>query len=370
MNNSPLSLSFFGRPLPLCALVLFLGACTALVDTRGSSPADDDTPEMQGKSDIVDLPPTHDDDPSSSREQAMERTFVHHLRSDHVDENYRITVAMPDTFLPGLDPAPDADYPVIYVLDGYWAFGGTAEFVRTQAPYSIPHAIVVGIGYDDSTALGRLQRRCRDFTPSSWDLYAQVNDPQVRALQDQGLPSAFEGYPMGGAEDFLQFVREELKPFIEAHYPADASDSTILGSSFGGLFATYALFNAPDTFQRYVIISPGLNWDDAMMAQQEADYAREHDDLPARVFLAAGSREEEQRAASAQNGDSALRELELSYKMVERAQGLAETLRGRNYPNLQVYWKLIEGENHVTVAGPGMTNGLRAVFESQFFFSL
>ena len=47
----------------------------------------------------------------------------------------------------------------------------------------------------------------------------------------------------------------------------------IVGASLGGTFATYALFERPELFERYVIVSPGLNWDDAMLMDLEAEYA-------------------------------------------------------------------------------------------------
>lgn len=300
---------------------------------------------------------------------AITGTFVHELRSEYVGDDFRVSVSVPEGFVPGLEP-DGGPYPVIYVLDGYWAFGGVTEFVRTQASYSLPHAIVVGISYQDDSTWGRLQRRTRDFTPTSWELYAAVNDRDLAQRLELGDSAPFDSYPMGGADAFLQFIQHELQPMIEASYPADPDDATIIGSSFGGLFATYALFTAPEVFQRYVIISPGLNWDDALLSAREEEFAATHEDLPAKVFFAAGSREREERLARAQYGDPLLAELEESYRMVERVEALAGALTGRGYPSLEVEWKVIEGENHTSVALPGTSIGLRAVFDSQYFFSL
>ncbi|MCA9719865.1 MAG: alpha/beta hydrolase, partial [Myxococcales bacterium] len=320
----------------------------------------------------LETPPASDESPCVDAEavQSVPGTFVHDLHSEIVGEDFRISVALPQGFIPGMEPPEGGAFPVIYVLDGYWAFGGAAELARSQAPYSIPHAIVVGIAYEDTSAWGRLLRRTRDFTPTAWDLYAEVNDRDLENRLAQGDSAPFDHYPMGGAEAFLGFLQDELKPMIEASYPVDASDATIVGSSFGGLFASYVLLNEPSAFQRYVIVSPGLNWDDGLLMDHERAYAETHDDLQAKVFFAAGGREREERLFKAQYGDALTAELEESYRMVERIETLVGALESRGYPGLEVHHKVIEGENHTSVGLPASSIGLRAVFGSQYFFSL
>src|SRR5690606_30658547 len=65
----------------------------------------------------------------------------------------------------------------------------------------------------------------------------------------------------------------------------------LYGHSFGGLFALYALFEAPDLFRRYAISSPSLNFTPDPVFALAAAYAEAHDALPARVFLSYGSEE-------------------------------------------------------------------------------
>ena len=59
----------------------------------------------------------------------------------------------------------------------------------------------------------------------------------------------------------------------------------------GGLFGTWTLLNHPEAFNRYVIGSPWLCWDEKVSTGWEAEYAAAHSDLPATVFLAAGAEE-------------------------------------------------------------------------------
>ena len=96
---------------------------------------------------------------------------------------------------------------------------------------------------------------------------------------------------MGGAGRFLAFLRDELKPWVRERYGVDPDDSAFFGYSLGGLFATYVLLNEPATFRRYGIGSPPLGWDNGAMFDHEAEYARTHDDLPAKVFFSVGANE-------------------------------------------------------------------------------
>ena len=65
---------------------------------------------------------------------------------------------------------------------------------------------------------------------------------------------------MRGADKFAQFIDTELKPFINSKYRA-TDDSTLVGYSFGGLFALHVLFNRNAVFDRYLIGSPSMDWD-------------------------------------------------------------------------------------------------------------
>jgi hypothetical protein len=91
--------------------------------------------------------------------------------------------------------------------------------------------IVVGIANTDRT---------RDLTPKPDSL-------------DKQLPTA------GGSDQFLQFLTEELKPFVQKKYRTDPFD-ILIGHSFGGLFAVHTMLNKPDVFDAYIAVSPSLWW--------------------------------------------------------------------------------------------------------------
>ena len=176
------------------------------------------------------------------------------LASDNVGDDFEIGVYLPRDY-----EEDERDRPVVYVLDGAVQgepTAGLAEVGRLDV-------VVVGIGYDDGFSV---ERRVRDYTPT-------VDD----------------NYPMsGGAEEFRQFVVEELFPRIEEDYRVDPSRRSIVGHSQGGNGAIgFALAQDPEApwFRAIAAVSPALWWDEGVLLDHEEDYASEHEAMPVRLFI-------------------------------------------------------------------------------------
>lgn len=262
-----------------------------------------------------------------------------HLYSAIVGDTYRLDIALPSTYT-----RSEHAYPVVYLTDG--DVDGLFPLVRCiaeglNAGWMIPRVILVGIGYEADEAKRRGHYRERDFLPTD------------ASARDASRRQAFTriGVPRGQAAAFLRFIREELKPFIKTHYRTLPRDSTYMGTSYGGLFGLYTLFHQPGTFRRYIIGSPAIHHDDRVIRTHEQAYASQHTDLPARVFLGVGGREEL---------DDPL--IEPAFQFVTNVERLATTLQGRNYPSLQLTTQVFEGETHVSVVPALYSRGLRVVF--------
>jgi predicted alpha/beta superfamily hydrolase len=241
------------------------------------------------------------------------------LSSSYVDQEYKIFVALPHGYAD-----PHKTYPVLYVLDANLAFGTFAETTRLlQYGKELPETIIVGIGYPVNDLRETLGPRARDFTPTA--------DPEA-AVSDA----------TGGAGDFLQFIRKELIPFIQSDYRVDPKDRALAGVSLSGLFALYTLFHHPDTFGRYVIGSPTIEWDDAVTFTFESDFAARNADLSAKVFMSAGALEGQDTIANVQK--------------------LAQRLADRGYASLELETHIFEGETHRSGWPAAMIRGLRTVF--------
>ena len=118
-----------------------------------------------------------------------------------------------------------------------------------------------------------IAKRNRDYPPTDAGDYARIM-----------LGPTFAA----GGSAFLRFLTQELKPEPETRYAIDADDATFFGSSLGGLFGAWTLLTSPTTFQRYILASPAITWNDEEVWRWEQVCADTRTDLPATVFLSAG----------------------------------------------------------------------------------
>jgi len=262
---------------------------------------------------------------------------AHTLFSKQVGDSFRIQV-----MLPPMLPGERTRFPVLYMTDVNGEFMA-AEALRMMMLGDTPRYIAVGIGYPGVTTLMQtLDIRMRDLTP----VVAEVGGGGV------GMPIAgalATAKASGGAPQFLEFIRQELIPFIDARYPTDPSDRGYWGDSLGGLFGCYVLFTRPETFGRYIIGSPSLWWADEDMLAVAKRFTESDAELRARVFLAVGSLEE----ATAQMAH---------FRMVTNVHRLERLLRDRAYPGLNLSTYVFPDESHTTVAMMNLIKGLVAVY--------
>lgn len=263
----------------------------------------------------------------------LPRTTTYRLWSEAIGQDFELQVAWPQAAV-----AKGQRLPVVYVLDGNYSFAMAAQAARMlqAGPFPMPPTIVVGIGYhferpEDAVHWGSL--RVRDFTTCS----------------DALFEAQYPGAPIqpGGAEAFLDFLQQQVTPFLGERLPLDETDQTLVGASLGGLFALYAMLRRPDAFQRVVTVSPAIYWGGRTLYDLEASLAARVQDLPVKLFLSAGSLEE---AHDPRCG------------LVSNLYGLEGRLRGRDYPGLDMTLRVFEGENHMSVFPAAVTRGLGQVF--------
>jgi predicted alpha/beta superfamily hydrolase len=180
-----------------------------------------------------------------NRRRAIRRGTLEHLRAfpSAVLGNQRdVTIYLP------ADYAVHADlrYPVLYMQDGqnlfepqrafipgqHWRLAEAADeaiFARTARP-----TIIVGI---DNTGAARVD----EYTPSR-DVKRNFG---------------------GRAADYAKFLIEELKPAIDTQFRTlpDAANTSVGGSSLGGLLALDLGLEHPAVFSAIAAMSPSVWWD-------------------------------------------------------------------------------------------------------------
>lgn len=256
---------------------------------------------------------------------------------------YRVFIARPKA------PPPAAGYPVLYALDGNAAIAPLAGLLLSHGGRN-DHArfepgIVVAVGYPTGKPLD-MERRAMDYTPA----------PATPGSGTYLTPEA-----TGGADRFLDFIENELKPALERDLPIDRSRQAIFGHSFGGLFALHALFTRPQAFQTYVAASPSIWWADRAILGSEKAFAAGRAPLPGtRLLVMVGGQEQELDPALAAAPDAAEIAARLgSRRMVDEARGLATRLSALKERGLAVSFEEIAGETHGSVIPFAVIKGFR-----------
>jgi predicted alpha/beta superfamily hydrolase len=261
------------------------------------------------------------------RPYTLPNTQVFEMHSKQTGGDYQILVATPPNY-----PEPGKRYPVVYALDADYSFALTRNVIQHFVEREdLPPMILVAIAYPGAATDRDLYKltRTRDYTP----IFVRTG----------GYGLEFQKVS-GGAPKFKAFLASELFPFIERKFAADPHDRTIVGHSYGGLFATYLLLTEPSMYKRYVIVSPSLWYSERIAFQMEDAASARGEPANANVFFAVGALE--------------------NPAMPNDLTDFYNRLKGRNRPGLKLTLKVFEDERHDSVFPVAVTRGLRTVFES------
>lgn len=159
------------------------------------------------------------------------------LYSKNLKENRNFYVQLPKDY----NPSSKNKYPVVFILDGAILLPTVHNVQSFYSGGFTPEMVLVGIS--------NANNRARDLTTSKLKNEQFFNEEN------------------GEAENFIQFIKEELIPFIESKYPV-TNFRTLIGHSYGGLFTMYTLIHHPDIFSNYIAIDPSLDWDNQLLLTQ------------------------------------------------------------------------------------------------------
>ncbi len=249
----------------------------------------------------------------------------HRMSSAHLHGDRNVTVMLP----PSYASEPDREYPILYLQDGQNMFDrregfmgrewGADEVALTAMQEGrMQEAIIVAV---DHGGAGRL------------DDYSPVADPE---------------YGGGGADDFLDFLTQEVDPMIRGQYRASDSKAAVAGSSMGGLVSLYAGFCHPDMFGAVGAMSPSLWWAQGHLAREVVQH---QGPLPDKIWLDIGDHE----GSADEIGQAPLRHGEFQPNPVGpngvqdvrdrvREMGHALLHQGYDTDNLH-YWEVRGGEH-------------------------
>ena len=246
---------------------------------------------------------------------------IREMQSAELKEKRILNIYLPEDY----EKDVAAKYPVIYLLDGsadedFIHVVGLVQFNSFSWINRVPKSIVVGIATVD---------RRRDFTY-----------PTTIAEDKERYPTT------GHSNKFIAFIEKELQPFIEQNYRTNSS-KMIIGQSFGGLLATEILFKKPALFDKYVIISPSLWWDDGSLLKQTT-FLLSESNVPTQVYVAVGK--------------EGLGPGSRPHVMEDDVKLLAGKLQNLKNPLLKVHYEYLPEEDHATILHQAVFNAMRKLF--------
>lgn len=166
-------------------------------------------------------------------------------------------------YLPKSYQLSDKRYPVIYMPDGQNLFDkktAYAEEWEVDETLDRLNAEVIVIGIEHG------------------------NEKRI----DELTPFKNEKYGGGKADEYLEFIVKTLKPYIDTNYrtKTKAKNTTIFGSSLGGLVSFYAILKYPEIFGKAGVFSPSF-W----FSKDIYDLMEKAPETKARIYLLCGDNE-------------------------------------------------------------------------------
>ncbi len=258
------------------------------------------------------------------------------VQGEGIPHPHEVIVALPASYRVSGDRA----YPVLWVLDAPLMMRLTVATLDTLVIGNMaPEMIVIGIGSPAEEGLGGVGRRIMDFSPPGPDYYpAGERGEAWRALAE--LPD----FPHL-ADAFGSLLIDQLRPQLAERYRF-SGDHALFGHSAGGMFAAYIMFARPGSFSKFLIGSPYLDGVRGAVWDAERRFAGAHQDLDVDLFLAAGEAEVDDYFTALSG-------------MVSSSARMAEQLRVRNYPGLEMRLRLMPGEEHHTIVPRLVSEGIR-----------
>lgn len=244
---------------------------------------------------------------------------IDEIQSKELLEKRILNIYLPE----GYNRNDTTRYPVVYLLDG----SADEDFIHIVGLYQfnsfpwinrVPKSIVVGIATVD---------RRRDFT-------------YPPTIEKDKLK-----YPTTGrSAKFISFLENELQPYIEKKYKTNSS-KTLIGQSLGGLLATEILLTKPSLFNKYIIVSPSLWWDNGSLLTRSSEILTQSFNRKTEVYIGVGKE-------GLVPGDNP-RVMEVDANL------LADKIKSSKSSTVKVYFDYLPQEDHATIMHQAVFNALR-----------
>ena len=267
------------------------------------------------------------------------------LASKLTGRTYRIQVM-------AVGDAPATGYVPVYVLDGDMMFPTAASAAYTYYNHAKDNGaqplLIVGIGYDNGKMLD-IPMRSLDYTPPM-DARGKISASQPKR---------------GEADVFLRMIQSELKPLLQQQYRLQADKATLIGHSYGGVLALYALLQHPNDFSHYVISSPSMWWNEGALQTLPDSYLQpllknKHDKF---VRISVGEYEQTASPYVDANGERA--KILAEKQMVNKVDAMTKRLQALPTKHLRVESQHYPAETHTGAMFRAVLDGIKFTYHAQ-----
>jgi Predicted hydrolase of the alpha/beta superfamily len=247
---------------------------------------------------------------------------IDEIQSIQLSEKRILNIYLPE----GYNQNDTIKYPVVYLLDG----SADEDFIHIVGLYQfnsfpwinrVPKSIIVGIANVD---------RKRDFT-----------FPTTVEKEKKAYPTS------GKSQMFISFLDKELLPYIQKKYKTNLS-KTIIGESLGGLLVTEILFKNPTLFNKYIIVSPSLWWDNGSLLNMKPEGLNKKFGEKAGIYIGVGKE-------GLTPGDN-------PHVMEVDANLLAEKIKSAGNKTMDVQFDYLPEEDHATIMHQAVSNALKRLY--------